>query len=72
MKHAIMSCALACALGSASAFAPAALGKLGVVPRTHLALTGSNARSNSRAVACTKMDMGVVSTLAGVPLMYGV
>jgi len=59
----VRSVAMAAFAASAQAFAPT-VGMLGV---SH---AGTQARVRS-ASSDLKMDMGVVSTLAGVPLMYG-
>lgn len=70
MNHVLKGAAFAGVVASASAFAPAALGRLGVAPRTHALAMDRSVRANTRAVPDTKMDMGVATTLIGFPLMY--
>lgn len=67
-KKALMGAAMVGALSSASAFAPAALGKLGGA-RTQLA-TATYDRAGRRAMSDTKMNMEVANFLAGFPTMY--
>ena len=71
MKHAALrAAALAGALTSSAAFAPAAVRKLGVPASAHAPLATRADRAGRRAATETKMDMGVANTLAGFPLMY--
>ena len=63
---------LAGALASASAFAPSSVGRLGVSARTaQQSASRRSDRAGRHGVTETHMDMGVVNTLAGFPLMYG-
>ena len=67
-RKAILCAALASTISSSAAFAPSA-GKLGLgLPKLHAG--GMSERAGRRASVDTKMDMGVVNTVAGIPLMY--
>jgi hypothetical protein len=67
---AFKSAALAAALTSAAAFAPAVPGG-GIALRTHGPVSAPSDRAARRSLVETKMDMGVANTIAGIPLMYG-
>lgn len=68
VKKAILCASLASTISFSAAFAPSA-GKLGLgLPKLHAGATSE--RASRRAAVDTKMDMGVVSTVAGLPLMY--
>jgi len=67
VKHALMGAALMGSIASASAFAPV-VGKVGGRARVGLS---SCARTRPSRDAETKMDMGIASAIAGIPLMYG-
>lgn len=71
MTRALRAAALAGAMASAAAFAPAAVGKLGAPARSSAPVAPRADRAGRRAAAETTMDMGVVNTIAGLPLMYG-
>ena len=69
-QMAFKSAALAAAVTSAAAFAPAFPGR-GIALRTHGLDSASSDRAARRSLVETKMDMGVANTIAGIPLMYG-
>lgn len=69
-QMAFKSAALAAALTSAAAFAPAVPGG-GIALRTHGPVSAPSDRAARRSLVETKMDMGVANTIAGIPLMYG-
>jgi hypothetical protein len=69
-KKALLCAAVAGTLSTSAAFAPPTAGSIGLAaPKIHAAAPSSR-RAGRRAVADTKMDMGLVSAAAGVPLMY--
>merc|ERR1711966_513179 len=71
MAYILKGALLVGAFAAASAFAPTT-GKLAVGPCAYrYQRAGSGCPRRRLAVAETKMDMGVVSGLAGLPLMYG-
>ena len=70
LKKALITAAVAGTLSTSAAFAPPTAGSIGLaVPKIHAAAPSSR-RAGRRAVADTKMDMGLMSAAAGVPLMY--